>query len=202
MCTHTAQTCRATTTTPGSASWSSCHGCTRCADARYRKTSSTQLHAMTTKRCIKCKLVKSTNDFSKHKIRHDGLSTRCRSCEAKRSAKAIEQGLKILQSLAIGRGSCEHCKRPYSNEDWHFFEFDHIDPSLKRSRKETDSRWVVAHVVEFTERVQPNLQLLCVKCHKIKSSQEKKLGGAVYEKKYGQLKPALVIQTDLTLFNF
>ncbi len=112
-----------------------------------------------------------------------------------------ERGLAVLKNLAKDKNCCNHCQRPYFDEDWHFFEFDHIDAKLKKSRKETDARWVAAHVNEFIRRVAPNLQLLCVKCHKLKSSEESKIGGAVYQKRFAQLNPEEVIQTDLTLFD-
>ena len=112
-----------------------------------------------------------------------------------------ERGLKVLKSLAKNRGCCQHCLRPYTEEDWHFFEFDHIDSKLKQLKKETDARWVAGHTDEFITRVVPNLQLLCVKCHKIKTIEEMKLGGAVYKKIYSQAGPAQVIQRDLTLFD-
>jgi hypothetical protein len=156
---------------------------------------------MTTKRCSKCQLVKSTSQFNKHKECRGGFNATCKSCCSIRETQRSERGLDILQSLAMTRGCCNHCQRPYTNEDWHFFEFDHIDPSLKQTRRETESRWVSGHQVEFFERVAPNLQLLCVKCHKIKSIEEQKLGGAIYQKMFGQLEPAEVIQTDLTLFD-
>ena len=101
----------------------------------------------------------------------------------------------------MARSCCAHCQREYTNEDWHFFEFDHINPNDKRSKKETASQWVCAHHHEFVERVAPNLQLLCIKCHKLKSSEEAKVGGAVHKKKHGESKPPQVIQRDLTLFN-
>jgi len=113
----------------------------------------------------------------------------------------MQRGLQILQDLATTRGCCAHCERPYSNEDWHFFEFDHIDPTQKHSRRETESRWVDRNEYEFFKRVAPNLQLLCVKCHKIKTSKECKLGGVVHQKMFGESKPAEVLDPGWDLFN-
>ena len=155
---------------------------------------------MPIKRCTKCQLVKSTSEFSKKKNVRDGFNNCCRVCNAIWSATHTQRGLRILQALALKQGCCQECSRPYLDEDWHFFEFDHIDAKLKQSNKETESRWVAGHVIEFATRVAPNLQLLCVKCHKIKTSEESKIGGAVYQKMHRQLEPAQVIHQDLTLF--
>ncbi len=156
---------------------------------------------MTTKRCTKCRVIKSVSLFNKQKIRLDGLRSTCKTCDAVAAAQVTARGLKVIQDLATSRGCCQHCSRPYTNEDWFFFEFDHINAKLKRSNKETDTRWIAAHTDEFLTRVVPNLQLLCVKCHKIKSGAEIKIGGAVYQKTFGETKPAQVIQRDLTLFD-
>jgi hypothetical protein len=156
---------------------------------------------MTTKRCSKCQLVKSLTEFSYKKGCRNGLNPTCRTCNSIKATKYNQIGLKILQTLAMSQGSCQHCSLPYSNEDWHFFEFDHIDAKLKVSKKETEASWVTAHQVEFLERIAQNLQLLCVKCHKIKTSEELKLGGLVYQKTFGDLPPPQVIETDLTLFD-
>ena len=156
---------------------------------------------MTTKRCNRCQLVKSTSEFNRHITNSDRLKGDCKSCQQKQNVKYAEIGSHILQNLAVIKGCCNQCQRPYQNEDWHFFEFDHIDPKLKKFNKETSHQWISCHQQEFLKRVVPNLQLLCIKCHKLKTSQEMKLGGSVHQKKYGQSKPAQVIQRDLTLFD-
>ncbi len=155
---------------------------------------------MATKRCGKCQLVKSTSEFCKNSS-PDGLHSQCKHCKRHANAEARQRGLEILQSLAIDEGCCAHCKRPYSNEDWYFFEFDHIDSRLKQSKIEIKREWVAKNTQEFFERVKPNLQLLCIKCHRLKTTEENKVGGAVHEKKYGQSQPAEVIRHDLTLFD-
>jgi len=156
---------------------------------------------MTTKRCNKCQTVKSKTEFNLHPTNSDGRKGDCKSCQAKYNAKYKEIGFNLLQSFAVMKGCCNQCQRPYRVEDWHFFEFDHIDPKLKQSNNETHPRWIKTHRQEFLERVIPNLQLLCVRCHKIKTSKERKLGGSVHQKVYGETKPAQVIQRDLTLFD-
>ena len=156
---------------------------------------------MTTKRCKRCQLLKSVTEFNVQSQRRDRLNTLCRACVSITQQKLSDRGYKILKDLAMSRGCCEHCALPYSNEDWHFFEFDHIDIKLKQTRRETEARWIAGHTEEFVTRVAPNLQLLCVKCHKIKSIQEQKLGGAVYQKMFGQSGPAQVIQRDLQLWD-
>jgi len=156
---------------------------------------------MATKRCIKCRLLKSTSEFYKHLTNTDCLDTRCKSCVQFYSAQRIQRGLQILQNLATTRGCCAHCQLPYSNENWHFFEFDHIDPSLKQHKKETKSPWVAKYQHEFFQRIAPNLQLLCVKCHKIKTSKELKLGGAIQQKNIGGTKPPQVLDLGWNLFN-
>ncbi len=156
---------------------------------------------MTTKRCNKCQLVKSTSEFSKNKYVPDGLSYTCKHCHRKRHAEDRQRGLEILQCLAVDKGCCAHCERPYLNEDWHFFEFDHIDSRCKQSKKETNAEWVSRHTQEFFERVKPNLQLLCIKCHRLKTSEENSFGGAVHQKLHGQSQPAEVIDFGWNLFN-
>jgi hypothetical protein len=156
---------------------------------------------MTSKRCTKCQLVKSATEFNKNNETLDRLSTYCRVCQKNYTANRTKRGLDILQDLATSRGCCSHCQKPYANEDWYFFEFDHIDPSLKRSKRETDSKWIASHLNEFVTRIAPNLQLLCVKCHKIKTSDEMQLGGVVYQKMFGESKPAQVLDPGWDLFN-
>ena len=156
---------------------------------------------MTTKRCIKCQLVKSTSEFHQLKTNQDGFDSRCRSCIQFYNGEKTQRGLQILQDLAITRSCCAHCQRPYLNEDWHFFEFDHIDPNQKQSTRETESKWVQSNEFEFFQRVAPNLQLLCIRCHKIKTREELKLGGVVHQKTYGQSQPAEVIDFGWNLFN-
>ena len=156
---------------------------------------------MTTKCCTTCQLVKSTSEFNKQRKTSNGFRHACRQCQQKEAVDHSERGLNVLKNLAKNKNCCNHCQRPYFDEDWYFFEFDHIDAKLKQSNKETEARWVAGHVNEFATRVAPNLQLLCVKCHKLKSSEESKIGGAVYQKRFGQLKPAEVICHDLTLFD-
>ena len=155
---------------------------------------------MTTKRCNKCRLVKSTSEFGKNSS-PDGLHSQCKRCKRKIRAESKQQGLEILQGLAKDKGCCAHCKRPYSIQDWYFFEFDHIDPRLKQSKIEIKGEWVAKNTQEFFERVEPNLQLLCIKCHRLKTTEENKVGGALYAKKYGQSQSEEVIETDLTLFD-
>ena len=156
---------------------------------------------MTIKRCTKCHLVKSTTEFHKNKGCKDELNSICKVCVQIQAKAHTERGLTILKKLAEERGCCKHCSLLYIEEDWHFFEFDHIDPKLKQSKKETESRWVIGHVDEFLTRVAPNLQLLCVKCHKLKTKEEIQTGGAVHQKKFGQQKPAQVIHRDLQLWD-
>ena len=156
---------------------------------------------MTNKRCTKCHVVKSGTEFNKSKKYSQGLHLWCKVCVATSAKRLTERGLKVLKSLAENRGCCQHCLRPYTEEDWHFFEFDHIDPNLKLFKTETESRWVAGHIDDFITRVVQNLQLLCVKCHKIKSIEEMKLGGSVYQKIHGQSQSAEVIEPDLTLFD-
>ena len=189
------------TTTPSSANSSSCLGCTSYADAKSRKTSSTSSPNMTTKRCNKCRLVKSTSEFGNDKKSRDGFTYNCKHCIRCIDKEARQRGLQILQTLAMARTCCAHCQRPYSNEDWHFFEFDHIDSRCKKSDKETNIGWVARHTQEFFQRVEPNLQLLCIKCHKLKTIEEYRFGGAVHQKMHGQSQPAQVIRHDLTLFD-
>ncbi len=155
---------------------------------------------MKSKRCHKCQLVKSATEFSRQPKNSHGLQTNCKLCNQITNARTTQRGLDILQSLAMTQGCCKLCQRPYTNEDWYFFEFDHIDPSLKQTRRETESRWVNGHQVEFFERVAPNLQLLCIKCHKIKTSKEQQIGGAVHQKKFGVTKPAEVVELGWNLF--
>jgi hypothetical protein len=155
---------------------------------------------MATKQCSICQLVKSLTEFNKNNGNQDRLSTYCRVCQSKYTANRTKRGLSVLQDLAITIGCCSHCQRPYTNEDWHFFEFDHIDPSLKQSRRETDTKWIASNLNEFFTRVAPNLQLLCVKCHKIKTSKELKIGGTIYEKSSGVTKPAEVVELGWNLF--
>jgi len=157
---------------------------------------------MTTKRCKKCFLVKSLTEFNKSpRNTKDGRHPWCKNCQANINAAFARKGLEILQTLAKTKGSCNICARPYTDEDWYFFEFDHIQPSLKLSRRETHSGWVARHIQEFFERVEPNLQLLCTKCHKEKTSEELKLGGKIHQQKQVQHKPAQVIYREPTLFD-
>ena len=72
---------------------------------------------------------------------------------------------------------------------------------MKLFKTEAEARWIDGHRDEFYTRVAPNLQLLCVKCHKIKTSKELKLGGSVHQKIHGQSQSAEVIEPDLTLFD-
>ena len=157
---------------------------------------------MTTKRCSKCRLVKSTSEFGNDKKNRDGFSSYCKHCMRDVNSETRQRGLQILQILAMARNHCAHCQRQYLNEDWHFFEFDHIDPKLKQGNKETNLAWVAQHAEEFFQRVEPNLQLLCIKCHKLKTIGEKSFGGAVHQKMHGKSQPAEVIRRDLTLFDF
>jgi hypothetical protein len=156
---------------------------------------------MTTKRCNKCQLVKSTSEFNKNSKKRGGLKTECKKCQQLFSKNYFLKGLAVAQSFASQKGCCNHCQRQYTNEDWHFFEFDHIDPILKKHRRETDLKWIAAHSYEFETRIAPNLQLLCVKCHKIKTSEECKLGGSVHQKMFGQSKPIEVLDPGWDLFN-
>ena len=172
-----------------------------CVAERYRNQSLTQLRAMNIKRCTKCRLVKSTTEFNQKANSPDGVDYRCRNCQQIESDRLTQRGLDVLMNLANSQDHCQDCQQPYSDEDWYYFEFDHIDVSLKKHRKETNARWVAGHTVEFLKRVAPNLQLLCVKCHKIKSREEKKVGGAVYLKTFGESKSKLIIQPDPTLFD-
>ena len=156
---------------------------------------------MTTKLCKKCRLIKSVSEFNKNPQTRDRLSYLCRRCLHFYRAELHQRGLQILLELAMIQGCCQHCERPYSIEDRHFFEFDHIDTNLKESKRETAATWVGANKNEFLKRIATNLQLLCVKCHKIKTKEESELGGSVYLNRYGQSESAQVIQADLTLFD-
>ena len=156
---------------------------------------------MTTKRCKKCGLIKSGTEFNKNQQTRDRLSYLCRRCLHFYRAELHQRGLQILLELAISQGCCQHCERPYSIEDRHFFEFDHIDAKLKQSKRETATAWVGANKNQFLKRIALNLQLLCIKCHKMKTKEECELGGSIYQKMHGQSQPAQVIQRDLTLFD-
>jgi len=157
---------------------------------------------MTTKLCRKCSLVKSLTEFNKNpKNKKDGRQTYCKNCQSNMNAANVRKGLEILQTLARTKGSCNICQRLYKDEDWHFFEFDHIDPTLKLSKYETMTPWIAHNVEQFFERVVPNLQLLCVKCHKEKTSEELRIGGRVHQRRQENDKPAQVIYREPTLFD-
>ena len=149
---------------------------------------------MTTKHCYKCQLVKSASEFKKNR-------NLCKKCDQAKETRRRQRGLEILQKLATIQGHCQNCERSYTNDEWHFFEFDHVDAKLKKHNYETNVGWVASNEKKFWETVVPNLHLLCVKCHKLKTSKENKDGGAIHQKKHGQSKPAEVIDFGWNLFN-
>ncbi len=150
---------------------------------------------MTTKRCRKCQLVKSTSEFYNHATHH-----LCKDCQTLNVRKHQEIGKKILQDLAQEIGECQNCKRVFSLEEREFFEFDHIDPTLKQKR-DTSAAWVKAHIKEFHEKVRPNLQLLCIKCHKEKTKKDIARGGGSHRKIHGLTPPPQVIDPGWNLYN-
>jgi len=150
---------------------------------------------MNTKRCPKCQLVKSSSEFYTN-AKHD----LCKDCQTLNVKRNQQIGRKILQDLAEEIGQCQHCQRPYSLEDWDFFEFDHIDPTLKK-RRDTHPCWVKAHLQEFHQKIKPNLQLLCVKCHKLKTKKDVARGGGSHQSRQQAFAPAQVLDFGWNLFN-
>ena len=110
--------------------------------------------------------------------------------------------MKILKDLAYLIGKCqgEGCGLLYDEENAGYFQWDHVDETLKLHNYETKGSWLVCHQQEFENRVRPNLQLLCVKCHKNKSVESMKAGGVAHQKIFGEQPLAEVVVPDINLF--
>ena len=156
---------------------------------------------MTTKRCTKCQLVKSVTEFNKNNATKDRLYHHCKDCARKNLDKHTKLGLEMLQNFALQAGQCKLCSRNFTIDDWHLFDLDHIDPNQKLHKRETSPIWVALHQQEFELRVKSNIQLLCIKCHRNKTTEESKRGGSVHQKIHGQSEPSEVIDFGWNLFN-
>jgi hypothetical protein len=85
-----------------------------------------------TKYCTGCKTVYELSAFAKATRRPDGLATQCRACHKVRDARRIQHGKKraIQAKLDYGKCACHGIAVTLDNLDQ--FEWDHIDPKLKR----------------------------------------------------------------------
>ena len=115
------------TTTPSSANSSSCLGCTSYADAKYRKTSSTSSHTMTTKRCRCCD---SLIVFKPNGLKRQFCSPEC---------KQISDNQKRTQkSRLIKNHTCQTCGKTMIELKG---RRKHCSDTCKNIHK-TDIRWV------------------------------------------------------------
>jgi len=116
----------------------------------------------------------------------------------------------MLMQIKLDAGGCQnpdcrsspnHNRLVSHQENLGLFDHDHIDEELKLNRRETDPAWITVNWQEFMNRVLPNLQVLCVHCHRERSKESMKLGNSVHSKIYGRKPPAQFVDPGHTLFN-
>ncbi len=163
-----------------------------------------------TKRCQICKRELSLDKFNKRNASADGLQANCRICDSVRKEKELKTIYELRNKIIDESGGCQS-KDCHSSPDqtrllvtgfnYGLFDFDHIDESLKQHQKETTSTWIYFNMDEFLNRVKPNLQVLCVQCHRLKSNHSRRLGNKVHQKIHGRKLPSQFIGPGYDLFN-
>ena len=63
-----------------------------------------------TKRCIDCGVIKSTENFNKHKASRDGLRYKCKVCSKAYGAANYKKVDEHRAKLKCGAGGCFQCK--------------------------------------------------------------------------------------------
>ena len=163
-----------------------------------------------TKRCSMCQKELSFNNFNKSQRNKDGFHSYCRICDSAQKEKKLKTIYELRNKIIKESGGCQS-KDCYSSPDqtrllvtgfnYGLFDFDHIDESLKQHGKETTSSWIYINMDEFLNRVKPNLQVLCVQCHRLKSNNSNRVGNKVHQKMYGRKSPAQFIDPGYNLFD-
>ncbi len=118
------------------------------------------LHKLGKRRCYSCKGIYDLNEnnFYKKKGETNNLSYQCKTCR-----KKFTNGGNIRRKLIEDANfSCIKCK--IKNQDYKFFDVDHIIPKHNRKRNSRN-----CYVLEKEKN---NLQVLCPNCHRLKTIEE------------------------------
>jgi hypothetical protein len=147
-------------------------------------------------RCGEVKLATEEN-WNRNPRTSDQFFSWCRICESNRKQQdgdaAKIRGIEIKHEFIRSVGSkCQHpgCHMQYPDDLPGNFDLDHIDPRLKRKRRETEPGWMARHEQEFWERVAPNLRLLCCHHHRLITAEQARVGGVIHQILHGTADPA------------
>jgi len=152
----------------------------------------------------------SSDNFNKSKANKDGLQSYCRFCDSVRQGKERETVYELRIQIIEESGGCQddNCcssadqtRLLVTGFNYGLFDLDHIDESLKQHRRETTPSWIYLNMDEFLNRIKPNLQVLCVQCHRLKSNHSKRVGNKVHQKIHGRKTPSKFIDPGYNLFN-
>ena len=91
-----------------------------------------QLPSKTSKYCPGCKTLYEVSAFAKAIRRKDGLASQCRACYAVRDSRRIEHGKKRAIEAKLNYGKCDCHGIVVTIDNIDEFEWDHIEPKLKR----------------------------------------------------------------------
>lgn len=120
------------------------------------------------KRCYKCQLDKSIEEFSKNKTRSDGLQASCKTCDSFTNAeyqsshhsKAVKYRLKAIMIL---EPVCIEC----GFTDIRALQIDHINGGGTQERKEEHNYITYKRIASGDTE---GYQVLCANCNWIKRS--------------------------------
>ncbi len=104
------------------------------------------------KQCIKCKQIKTTNEFYHNKHHKDGLQTECKPCQLtrKKNQRSWLKGYKSTLACEICGESCVAC-----------LDFHHVD---------ANNHHTIATMAEYSIiRVKQEIskcRVLCANCHR------------------------------------
>jgi len=113
------------------------------------------------KKCIDCKITKSTDDFYKSSTHSQGVMSYCKQCFNNRCIKRWIQR-KIDAIIYLGN-KCDRCNLEGTNDNYCIFDFHHLNP------EEKDAEWSKLRL-KSKAKIQQELDkciLLCSNCHRL-----------------------------------
>lgn len=92
---------------------------------------------------------------------------RCKKCEGYYQRTRIIMNKKYIIKRKIEIGSCKHCDLKVTDKNYYLFDFDHLRDKLR-----CVSQMITNSCIKKIEAEIQKCQLLCCKCHKIKTAEQ------------------------------
>lgn len=118
-----------------------------------------------TKKCTKCKQVKSEDQFGKKSHMKSQKATACLECE-KAAQMKVNRKKKLLVQYHLSQSQCQDC----GCDDWRLLENDHVNND--KSRNSNGKRYrTISKNTSFKKVIEElgKCEVVCIKCHRIRT---------------------------------